>query len=512
MPQTPLELAFAVLIVGTLLVITALLVNRVSPLQRAHLRTPLTLWISYALTVLLLGLAREFGGAVAVAWIDVVAKLLGGFCVVNLFSLLFVDVLLPRARIRLPAIAADLLSALGYGAVLVVVATGAGLNATSVFAGGTVVAAALTISLQSTLGNVIGGLALQLDGSIQVGDWVQLEGGRQGRVSAIRWRHTLVETRDGDAIVLPNATLLSTPITLLGRRAGQLHPHRQWVYFRVDHRVAPETVIRMVEDSLQSSPLPGCAPNLPPDVVCTDLGKDPSDSTATFAARYWLLDLMADARADSEVRERVHVVLQRAGIPLALPAYTVFNAEIDQLGADAQRARRTARAYQVIRTVDLFRTLTDEECHHLAPQLAYRPFASGEIIAHQGALAHHLYLLAAGRVDVTLTSPDGREQTIASLTAPDFFGEMGLLTGAPRSANIVATTAVDCFQLDRESFEGILRARADVAAELASFTAARQTALVAAREGLNAADRGAEQLRETARILAKMREFFGLAG
>jgi CRP-like cAMP-binding protein/small-conductance mechanosensitive channel len=512
MPHSPTELALAVLFVGVGLVVVALLVNRFASEHRSRLKAPLMLWLTYGLATLVLGAARQVGATPALPYLEFIAKLVGGFCTVNLATLLLADVLLPRVYLRVPAIAADLVSALGYGAVLVAVATSAGLDATSAFAGGTVVAAALTISLQSTLGNVIGGVALQLDGTVQVGDWVQLEGGRQGYITAIRWRHTLVETRDGDAIVLPNATLLSTPITLLGRRGGQPHPHRQWVYFRVDHRVAPEVVVRMVEDALRASPLPGCAPNHPPDVLCTDLGKDPLDSTATYAARYWLLDLMGDARADSEARERIHVVLQRAGIPLALPAHTVFNAGIAQLGAEAQRVRRAARAYEVIRTVELFRTLTDEECHKLAPQLAYRPFASGEVIARQGALAHHLYLLASGKVDVTLTTPDGREQTIATLTGPDFFGEMGLLTGAPRSANIVATTAVDCFQLDRADFEGILRAREDVAAELAAFTAARQMALTAAREGLNAADRGAEQLRETARILAKMREFFGLGG
>jgi len=52
------------------------------------------------------------------------------------------------------------------------------------------------LSLQSTLGNVIGGLAFQIDDSINEGDWIELENKQQGQVKQVRWRHTVIETRD----------------------------------------------------------------------------------------------------------------------------------------------------------------------------------------------------------------------------------------------------------------------------------------------------------------------------
>lgn len=57
-------------------------------------------------------------------------------------------------------------------------------------------AAVIGLSLQSTLGNVIGGLALQIDDSINEGDWIELENKQQGQVKQVRWRHTVIETRD----------------------------------------------------------------------------------------------------------------------------------------------------------------------------------------------------------------------------------------------------------------------------------------------------------------------------
>jgi len=214
---------------------------------------------------------------------------------------------------------------------------------------------------------------------------------------------------------------------------------------------------------------------------------------------------------DSAVRVRVFAALQRARINLSLPAHTAFNGEIEEPDDVDKRERRLARAYSVVRGVELFATLTDDECRRVAVSLLYTPFSTGEVISRQGQVAHHLYLLASGRVDVRLAT--GREEVhVATLTAPGFFGEMGLLTGAPRNASIVAIEPVETYKLDRTAFEGILQSRPEVAGELAGITAARQSALAAGGAGAQGADGGAAQRLEAAAILARIREFFGLAG
>ena len=61
---------------------------------------------------------------------------------------------------------------------------------------------------------------------------------------AVRWRHTVVETRDWSTIIVPNAQLLASNITILGKRDGLPGPQRMWVYFDVDFRYAPSRVVR----------------------------------------------------------------------------------------------------------------------------------------------------------------------------------------------------------------------------------------------------------------------------
>jgi len=504
MTHDPRDVALAVLSVFMLLVLVAALVHRLAPERKPRLRTPTLLFCAQ---VLLAGGwlgARAVGATDALRWFDLLGRVVGGVTVVALTSLGLLDILLRRVGRPVPAIVADLLTAAGYALVLGLGLAGSGIDPTSAVAGTTVIAAVLTISLQGTLGNVVGGVALQLDGSLQVGDWVRLEGGREGRVTAIRWRHVVLDTREGDAIVVPNAILLAQPFTLLGKREGEAHPHRQAVTFRVDFRHPPARVCEVVLAAVRASPLAHVAETPAPAVVCLELGRAQDESSALYAVRYWITDLARDTTTDSDVRARIHAGLRRAGIPLALPTVSNLNAEADD--AEGQRARRADRAYAVLRGLDLFAALSDAECARLAEGVAHVPFAPGEVITRQGAVAHFLYVVASGTVEVRVAL-EGQPARTWDLHAPAFFGEMGLLTGEPRRASVVARTPVDCLKLERAVFEEVLVQRPEVANGLAEAIARRQAELDAAtaREGANAPGRAS-----SATIATAIRRFFGL--
>lgn len=221
-------------------VVTAALVNRFNPGHRSRVRRTVILFIVY-------GVALALKLALAAAGLDlwagrfgVAAEMLAAFTVVNIAATVLISIALPATGAALPMIATDLLVGFGYVVATLGVLSTHGLNPTGALASAAVVSAVLAISLQSTLGNILGGVALQLDGSVHEGDWVQLENGKQGRVRAIRWRHTVVETRDWSTIIVPNAQLLANNITILGKRDGRAVPQRMWVWFNVDFRFPHE--------------------------------------------------------------------------------------------------------------------------------------------------------------------------------------------------------------------------------------------------------------------------------
>ena len=110
-------------------------------------------------------------------------------------------------------------------------------------------------------------------------------------------------------------------------------------------------------------------------------------------------------------------------------------------------------------STDLFAHLSEAEQNALAKHLIHAPFAAGDVMTRQGAVAHWLYLIIHGEAKVLVEGPSGPVQ-LTMLHDGDVFGEMGMLTGEARRATVVAETAVECYRLDKEGFAQVLRASA----------------------------------------------------
>ncbi|MDB4955633.1 MAG: Potassium efflux system KefA protein / Small-conductance mechanosensitive channel [Myxococcales bacterium] len=498
-------------------VITAALVNRLRPGHRPRLRRLVILFVLY---VFAFGGGYAFEAADLGTWATdafIAMEILRAFTLVSVTATLVFSVVLPSTGVMLPMIASDLLVGLGYVASALGILAHHGLDPTGALVSGAVISAVLAISLQSTLGNILGGVALQLDGSIHEGDWIQLENGKQGRVRAVRWRHTIVETRDWSTIVVPNAQLLATNITILGKRDGVTVPQRMWVWFNVDFRFAPSRVVAVVTDAINAAPIDNVASDPKPNVVCMDFTKEMRESFATYAVRYWINDLASDDPTNSRVRARIYTGLRRAGIPLAVPAHTALVEIHDESRRVRRLERESTEHLAALKTVHLFQSLTQDELRTLADGMSHVVHTAGEIITRQGAVAHWLYVMTSGKAEIrTLVDPDGAGPkpavplVVAQIQAPDFFGEMGLMTGEPRSADVIALTDVDCFRLGKETFERVLLARPDMAEELSKKLAERRVELIAVRDGLDAAAMRAREKTEREWILGGIKSFFGL--
>ncbi len=497
----------SLLFLGLAVVGVAWLVNRFAPRRRHRIRR--LAWL-FVLSLGCLALEHVTAALGLGAWprrLSIAALLLRTIGWIEVGALLVFSLALPALRLRMVEITSDLLVAAAYLITTIAVLGEAGLDTSSMLATSALVGTLVTFSLQNTLQNVFGGVVLQLDDSIQVGDWIQLEGGRQGRVRDIRWRHTLIETRDWDTLVVPNDTLLRSQFLILGKRENEPLQHRMWVHFHVDFRYGPAEVVRVVEAALRAGPIEGVAVVPPPNCIAFDLARDGRDSFADYAVRYWLTDLAADDPTSSRVRARIHAALDRAGIPLARPAQTVF---LTRVASDDEREarHRTARV-ELLRQVPLFAALLDAELFEVAGRLHEAHFTAGEIVTHHGAVAHWLYILARGRVQVRAVE-GSISKLVATLEAPEVFGEMGLLTGAPRGADVVAMTDVLCLRLDKEGLQHVLRNRPELAARMSHVMAERRVGLAATQGDLDAEARARHARQEERHILARIQDFFGL--
>ena len=411
---------FAVL--GVALLVAAFLVNRFAPRRRYRIRHGVLLYVLFLVTTGLASALAHVHVGWAASWTEhvrLLSDLCGAFTFVNVVSLVVFDVALPALRlfgVDFGTLAADVIVGLAYVFAALGVLKGAGVSPSSVVTTSAVVSGVLALSMQATLGNILGGVALQLDGSVHVGDWIQIADGTQGKVVAIRWRHTLVETRNWDTVVVPNSSLLAQNIVLLGRRTGKPLQHRMWVYFNVDHRFSPSRVIDVVREALCNAPIEGVADEPRPSVICYDFAKDGRDSFAYYAVRYWLTDLPNDDPTSSRVRMRIFTALERADIPLARPSQTLVIHPEET--ADARRARHEDERLRALQEVDLFHALTADERAFIASHLRYAPFSAGETCTKQGAVAHWLYVLTSGKVEVRRHAVEGDlARTVATVAS-----------------------------------------------------------------------------------------------
>jgi small-conductance mechanosensitive channel/CRP-like cAMP-binding protein len=496
-------------IFAAVIVVLAAVTRLVPGASRRRLRRSVLLFALYVVVVLATGAVRSTGFDEVASGFELASQLLRVLLIINLSALALFDLLLPVARWDFPDILHDLTVGAAYFVAAGWLMHHAGVNVTSIIATSAVVTAVIGLSLQATLGNVVGGLALQIDESIDEGDWIEFENKQQGQVKKIRWRHTVIETRDWDTLIVPNGQLMSQTIKVLGKRDGRAVNHRMWVYFCVDFRFSPGEVINVVNTALASAPISGVAPAPAAHCICHDLAREHRDGYVLYAVRYWLLDLARDDPTSSEVRERIFSALRRAAVPLAIPAAALFLSEESSERTERKEARDVDSKLRALSSVELFSHLDDDERRDLARSARRTPFGRAEVITRQGAQANWLYVLTKGEAEVRIASPEG-DRRVAVLKAPSFFGEMALMTGQPREATVVALTEVECLRVDKADFQEILQRRPAIANRISEILAARRVELDAAREGLDPDAHSQRLSRENVRILSSIKQFFGL--
>jgi CRP/FNR family transcriptional regulator, cyclic AMP receptor protein len=158
---------------------------------------------------------------------------------------------------------------------------------------------------------------------------------------------------------------------------------------------------------------------------------------------------------------------------------------------------------RVLSRVPLFAELPPERIHELAQSVRRRTYHRGETIFHKGDPGNGLYIIGAGQVKIVLPSEMGEEAMLAVLEAGEFFGELALFDGLPRSATVVAVQNAEVLVLHRDDFMSFVGRNPEVVSAL--FAALSRRLLDLADKHGRAEDKGvAIDLKLTQQDLAAM--------
>jgi small-conductance mechanosensitive channel/CRP-like cAMP-binding protein len=483
----------------TLGILVALLfVRRLLPLDRRQ-RGRIAL-VFLALSLLL----RLGGGALieaeakdAATAVTLIAIFLEAFGITGFVALLVFDIGFARVQVSVPSLVRDILQGIALAVITIAVLQAAGVNVAGIITTSAILTAVIGLALQSTISNLFAGLSLQLDRTIGVGDWVQI-GNRQGRIVEFRWRSTLLITRDGDNVILPNSSLLANEVLNYSKPTRE---HRISVKIGIAYKHPPNDVKKVLLGGVAA--VPGVLATPAPVCQLTDFG----DSAIVYSILYWIDDVQREPSIAGEVRTRIWYGLQRAGLEVPYPTRTLItHAEADAraLAAEEHRDRNVALA-----KTEIFGGLEPTERELLARVLKTQTFASGEEIIRQGEDGTSLYLVRDGQVGVRF-AVDGAEREVATLGPGEFFGEMSLMTGEPRRATCAAKGDTSCYVIEHEALRRVLTAKPQVAEIVSAALGRRQSALEGERENLSAEARAQRAKENSSRFLVRIRDFFNL--
>jgi small-conductance mechanosensitive channel/CRP-like cAMP-binding protein len=373
----------------------------------------------------------------------------------------------------------------------------AGLTLTGIAAASGAVAFVLGIALQPVIQDLFSGLSINFDASYGLGDWItvysdQMPEPTHGRVTGINWRTTFLTLDDGRRMMIPNRMITSNPVANHSRApaAKQLS-----VQIPVEIRLPRERAIDMLlGEAFKAAREHGLAREPAPEILVKQITGDAVIYDVRF---HYYPDQTTPSRATSAVLNRLHAAIQQNNLPM--PVTQIEMTEPPNLETSLDLAEIKA----VLCRVPLFReALDDKQFDALAEQCRPTVHQCGATLMRQGDPAASMYVLIEGAASVVLLTPDGNSHEAAISSMGDVAGEMSLMTGAPRTATVIALTRLRALEITKEAIQALLKEMPALYERFSAILALRQHELDLL------AERHTERQEVQKNILSRMKSFF----
>jgi small-conductance mechanosensitive channel/CRP-like cAMP-binding protein len=468
-----------------------------APLRR-RIALPLVALILFALVYYLLlpaltaGLnadsAKLIGRLVRVAlWLSIIVL------AIRVGSALVFE-LLPRVRrVReTPRFVQDIFALIAYILLtaLVLKSIFPDLSLGALLSGSALLGVILGLALQETLGNLFAGLSLQADRPFELGDVITV-GAFSGVVESITWRAVKIRTFTNHVVLLGNAQIAKESIHVCPRE----NRNARLVFFNAVYTDSPVKVIHVVREAVREAE--NVSQSITPIVRIRNLG----DFAVDYEVKYWLVDYAKHNDSDALVRQLIWYAFRRAGLSFAYPTQMLY---LDRPARHTEKSRATRldRLTERLSAVDIFSPLTQEELARLASAAGSHTYAPGESIIRAGEAGDSMFVVNRGGVEVRI-SDNGRPVTVASLGEGDFFGEMALLTGQPRAANVIAVEETEVLEIGHDALKQLFDTNPELAESLSHTVIERRASIELSRVP--------GQIEEEERsLVASIVNFFGL--
>jgi len=416
-----------------------------------------------------------------------------GYLFVRALNSLFFGLAFKLKRIDAPTLIRNIFTIVAFTILFLIAFTFLfpGQNLGALFTTSAIFGVILGLALQDTLGNFFAGISLQADRPFQVGDVITVGAQRHtGVVEEISWRAIKIRTFQNHVVLIANSNAAKEPIEVCPRD----NLNARLVFFNTLYTDSPAKTIHVTREAVRETD--NVSDKITPIVRIKNLG----DNGVDYEVKYWLIDYAKYNDTDALIRQRIWYAFRRAGLNFAFPTRTLYVERPSRMG---QRDGDGGAVVERLSAVDIFAPLSADETSMLAQAAVRHVFAPGETVIRAGDPGSSMFVVHKGRVRVQV-SENGRPRTVATLNEGDFFGEMALFTGEPRTANVLALEETEVLEIGHAAMKRVFDTNPDLVESLSFIMAER-------RQGLaSQTDDSAANTHSSAGILSAIKRFFGI--
>lgn len=389
----------------------------------------------------------------------------------------------------------------GIGAfcfIIILQTTGFNVSALAFLGGG--VGIGIGLGLQGITKNLVSGLSLLLERKIKIGNFVRFNE-IEGYITEISTRSAIICLEDGSSVIVPNRNLIENDLTNYHYKTDHV---RLTLFIRVDYNSDPvlvtETLLVCAYSEIHVLKVP------PAKVILKRFG----ESCLEFELWIWIQNNNMGIR--HEIMSSLYFAIEynlrqrNLRIPLAQRELWLRNPEVMHptfLAKEKENNLTVAATNQALENyntlpnqatssgllsvksllnqVNYFKTLDDLQIRKIIEIGVLQKLKESEILFKEDDPGDAFYIILTGSVEVVAEKLD---KTLATLQAGDFFGELALMLGIPRTATVKAKQETLLFSIHSQHFEKLLKNHAELSELIIQELAKNQEELQQRREEL----------------------------
>lgn len=388
-------------------------------------------------------------------------------CVRTFDDIFFNRYLIKKKNISVPVIFRDIIVLLTVMVVLLwILSTQYGVKPMALVTTSAILSAIIGLALQDVLVNIVSGVAMHSEKPFKEGDFIAL-GNNVGTVAAMNWRATRIKTIDNNHLIIPNSVIAKSEIKNFSQPTPEIIIN---VRVGVEYGAPPNKVKQVLMEC--TTGIQWVLQTPPPIVRLVEYG----DFAVFYEIFCWITDRSKYADTMDQIRTRMWYNLRRHHINIPFPIREVYAHTITKEDKIEREKREIEERVCIMRNMEIFKPLKDETINELAVSAARKYFAAGEPLVKQGEDGESLFLILKGKAAVMIANKEGAVKVVAHLSEGDFFGEMSLLTGARRSATVVADQDTEVIEITKADVASIIFKNKEIVAEFSKILAERQMA------------------------------------